>query len=144
VIVRARIILAVAFVLGLVIVSSEFPLGQLMSGRAALGQDRLQLRQLDAENRQLSQQLSSLRQPGTIVGIAHAEYGLVTKGEQSIVVLPSPHDRSADPLRSTTVPSSDLVPTDAIVSPGGVPAGGRGAGFWSRLLQRLEFWRAVP
>jgi hypothetical protein len=43
------------------------------------------------------------------------------------------------------VPKSDLVPTDAIVS--GSASGVKPVqqpGFWSRLVQRLEFWKATP
>jgi hypothetical protein len=145
VIARARAVLAAAFIVGIVIVATEFPLGQLMRGRAAMAHATVQLTTLEAQNRALAAQVASLHQPSTIARIAHAEYGLVGKGERSVVVLPAPRNDAGagGPLRATTVPRSDLVPTDAIVS--GTPASPvKRAGFWSRLLQRLEFWKAVP
>jgi cell division protein FtsB len=149
---RARLALLVALVAGIVITATEFPLGQLMHDRAGNAQASYQLSQLQAQNRALASEVSSLHQPGTVARIAHQEYGLVANGQQSIVVLPSPvtgHNRTASesgPLSSTGVPKSDLVPTDAIVSPGarGASKASRTAGFWDRVLKRLEFWNASP
>jgi cell division protein FtsB len=144
---RARAILAVAFIVGIVIIATEFPLGQLIRSRASLSAATAQLSELKAQDHALDGQLASLHQDATIAGIAHAEYGLVTKGQKAVVVLPSPGASSGGsaPLSASTVPTSDLVPTDAIVSPssgGGVSV--KRPGFWSRLAQRLEFWKAVP
>jgi cell division protein FtsB len=147
---RARIVLLAALIAGLVITATEFPLGQLMRGRAEASQASQQLKGLAAENRALAAQVTSLHQSGTVARIAHEEYGLVSKGQRSIVVLPSrstAHNGSGSgPLSSTGVPKSDLVPSDAIVSPtsGGTQKVHRGAGFWTRVLHRLEFWRASP
>lgn len=141
---RARAVLAAAFLVGLVIVATEFPLGQLLHERAALAQAGAQLGQLQAQNRQLGAEVSALRDPSTIARIAHDDYGLVTRGERSIVILPSPGSggRPSGPLSSTSVPRSDLVPSDAIVSAAGGGSATHQPGFWSRLLQRLEFWHA--
>jgi hypothetical protein len=111
-----------------------------------------QLNLLQAQNRALSAEVSSLRQSSTVARIAHQEYGLVGKGERSIVVLPSPTatrdsgaGSGAGPLNSTGVPKSDLVPSDAIVSPSaGASHPKKTPDFWERVLQRLEFWRAIP
>jgi hypothetical protein len=118
-----------------------------MRSRASLSAATAQLSELKAQDHALDGQLASLHQDATIAGIAHAEYGLVTKGQKAVVVLPSPGASSGGsaPLSASTVPTSDLVPTDAIVSPssgGGVSV--KRPGFWSRLAQRLEFWKAVP
>ncbi len=142
---RARLLLVAAFIAGIVIVATEFPLGQLMRGRAAMSEASSQLSRLQAQNRALTAEVVSLHQDATVARIAHAEYGLVSKGQRSVVVLPLPSAGSG-PLGATTVPRSDLVPTDAIVNPA---VGGDGkvvkrVGFWSRLVQRLEFWKAVP
>jgi hypothetical protein len=104
-----------------------------------------QLSQLQAENRVLAGQVKAMSQPSTVARIAHEEYGLVYKGQQSVVVLPSSTDGSnrGGPLSSTQVPKSDLFPSDAIVAPGAPPKGGvEQKGFWARLLQRIEFWKA--
>jgi cell division protein FtsB len=145
---RARIVFFAGLIAAIVIVATEFPLGQLMRARAALAQGSSQLRALDTENRQLAGQIRSLHRDSTVARIAHEDYGLVKKGQRSIVVLPSPSTSPGDgsgPLSTTTVPTSDLVPTDAIVS--GTASGAKSMkqpGFWSRLVQRLEFWRATP
>jgi cell division protein FtsB len=149
---RARTALLVAVIAGMVIIATEFPLGQLTRGRAAVADASQQLSLLQAQNRALSAEVTSLRQSSTVARIAHQEYGLVGKGERSIVVLPSSPPAgdsgtgpSAGPLTSTGVPKSDLVPSDAIVSPSaGTSHPDRTPGFWERVLQRLEFWRAIP
>jgi cell division protein FtsB len=147
---RARITLLVALVLSAGIVATQFPLNQLLGERSAVQRESRQLTQLTAENRSLTEQISSLHQPGTIARLAQERYGLVTVGEQSLVVLPSAAGRTGsttDPLGSTTVPQDDLMPSDALISPaGGAGSGSVGgqAGFWTKLLQRLEFWKAVP
>jgi len=149
VIARARLLLLVALIAGAVIITTEFPFGELMRGRATTAEESAQLSRLQAQNRVLADQVVSLYEDATVARIAHAEYGLVSKGERSVIVLPSPSAEpgaGSGPLNATTVPPSDLVPTDAIVSPGG-GAGGKPVkqgGFWSRLLERLEFWKAVP
>jgi len=149
---RARIALLVALLVGLVITATEFPLGQLMRGRAEVTEAGQQLKRLQAENRALAAEVRSLHQSGTVARIAHQDYGLVDRGQVSVVVLPSARaardagaGSGAGPLSSTGVPKSDLVPSDAIVSPS--PGAGprrKTAGFWERVLQRLEFWRALP
>jgi hypothetical protein len=50
-----------------------------------------------------------------------------------------------NPLANTPIPSSDLLPSDAILDPA-VPVNqpsGRGPGFWQRVLDRLEFWHSL-
>jgi len=146
VIARARIFLLVSLIAGIAIVATEFPLGQLLRQRAALAQATHQLSALQSENQSLTAQVNSLHQASTVARIAHQDYGLVSKGQRAVVVLPSPSKSgSTGPLGTTSVPKSDLVPTDAIVAP--TPGAGRsatGQGFWARLLQRFEFWKAVP
>jgi hypothetical protein len=141
-----------ALIAGIAITATEFPLGQLMRGRADVAHATQQLTQLQGQNRVLASEVSSLHQGGTVARIAHEDYGLVAKGQKSIVVLPSRvagaqgGPAGAGPLSATGVPKTDLVPSDAIVSPTGpaTPKAHKPAGFWERVLQRLEFWRAIP
>jgi cell division protein FtsB len=148
---RARIALLLALIAGIVITATEFPLGQLMRGRAEVARATQHLSHLQAQNGALASEVSSLHQSATVARIAHEDYGLIAKGQQSIVVLPSrPAGASSTvgsgPLSATDVPGSDLVPSDAIVSPTGTGAskGHQAVGFWGRVVQRLEFWRAIP
>jgi cell division protein FtsL len=147
---RARVALLGALLLSAAIVATQFPLNQLLGERSALQQQSRQLTELKAENRSLAADISALHQPGEIARLAQEKYGLVTVGDQSLVVLPSVAGQagsSPSPLGSTTVPQSDLVPSDALIAPGGPSTGGSGANgesFWTKLVQRLEFWKAVP
>lgn len=147
---RARITLLVALLVSAGIVVTQFPLNELLGERSAVRQESAQLTELKAENKSLAAAISALHQPGTIARLAHEKYGLVSVGEQSFVVLPSVAGEpgsSRNPLDSTTVPKSDLVPSDALISPGsssGSGSGGQPEGYWAKLLQRLEFWKAVP
>jgi cell division protein FtsB len=147
---RARIALLGALVVAAGVVATQFPLNQLLGERAAVRQESQQLTQLNAENRSLTAQIGSLHQPDTIARLAQERYGLVPVGDQSFVVLPSvagQHASSSSPLDSTVVPKSDLVPSDSLISGSGTPGSGSvgtPAGFWSKLVQRLEFWKAVP
>ena len=149
---RARILLLLALVAGIAITATEFPLGQLMRGRAEVAQATQQLTQFQGQNRALASAVRSLHQDGTVSRIAHQDYGLVAKGQRSVVVLPSrvpgagAHGDGSGPLSATSVPKTDLVPSDAIVSPTSpaTSTAPKPPGFWERVLHRLEFWRALP
>ena len=60
--------------------------------------------------------------PAVVGEIAHAEYGLIKPGERSVVVLPATSRSrlrpAANPLANNPIPSSDLLPSDAILDPG--------------------------
>jgi hypothetical protein len=103
---------------------------------------------LQAENRALSSQVRALHDPATIGRIAHEEYGLITPGQRSIVVLPGPAGSSSstpDPLADNPIPSSDLLPSDAILGPSARAAQPlvHEPGFWHRVLASLEFWHSL-
>lgn len=145
---RARLGLAAAVVSAAVIVAVQFPLTELWherSAEAAAAHELAALRRTDAA---LSRQVSSLRDPSTIGRIAHQDYGLVPPGETYEVVLPGPADsRSGDPLADTKLPSSALVPSDSAIAQPATDGSGQSGptrSFWSRLLERLEFWKASP
>lgn len=142
---RARLLFVCAVVLAAVIVGAEFPLGQLLHERQVVAATSSQLQKLQSQNRWLSGQIAQLHQPATVGRIAHEQYGLVQKGESSVVVLPSAGDGGgSDPLSTTHIPSSDLVPSDSLPATPqtGTSTGPPQQGFFSRLIQRLEFWKA--
>ena len=98
----------------------QFSLGALVQGRTTLRTDTTQLMALQAENRALSAQVKALHDPASIGRIAHEEYGLIAPGQRSIVVLPGANGSSGgtpDPLADNPIPSSDLLPSDAILGP---------------------------
>ena len=143
---RARLLLLAAFIGGVVIVATEFPFRQLLDERSSVAQGSSQLAQLNADNRALQTQVNDMKQSSTVERIAHEQYGLVQRGQRSVVVLPGGGTGSTGPLGWQTIPKSDVFPSDSIVSPSGQsgPAPKSSGGYWSRLLSRLEFWKAVP
>jgi hypothetical protein len=145
---RARLFFFAALLIAVVVLVANFPLGALVQGRSAVRADSAQLVALQAENRALSSQVRALHDPATIGRIAHEEYGLVTLGQRSIVVLPGPAGSSSstpDPLADNPIPSSDLLPSDAILGPSARAAQPlvHEPGFWHRVLDSLEFWHSL-
>ncbi len=145
---RARLFFFLALSVALVILVTNFPLGALVQGRSAVRTDNAQLVALRAENRALSSQVRALHDPATIGRIAHEEYGLIIPGQRSIVVLPGATGSSSsapDPLADNPIPSSDLLPSDAILGPSARTAQTvvHEPGFWHRVLNSLEFWHSL-
>jgi cell division protein FtsB len=142
---RARLVFLAAVALAVVIIAGELPLGALAHEKAAIAGSSRQLQVLQDENKSLSQQVSALNDPATIERIAHAQYGLVMRGQRSYVILPSPGDDSsgASPLSTIPLSPSEIVPNDAT---GTAQAGtatksaGHGEGVWAQIENRLEFW----
>ncbi|MHB8245086.1 MAG: FtsB family cell division protein [Acidimicrobiales bacterium] len=151
---RARVAFAAAVVVAGVILAIEFPVGQLVSARSAVSSSGAELAKVTRENRTLAIQVRDLAKGSTIEQIAHADYGLVLPGQRSIVIMPGgqmhtggaiPGHSSAGtsaPLGSTTIPRSDIVPSDSQLSPSVAPPQNNSGGFWQRVLTRLEFWKA--
>ena len=145
---RARLFFFVALLVAVVILVANFPLGALVQGRTTLRTDTTQLMALQAENRALSAQVKALHDPASIGRIAHEEYGLIAPGQRSIVVLPGANGSSGgtpDPLADNPIPSSDLLPSDAILGPSARTAQPimREPSFWRRVLSSLEFWHSL-
>lgn len=141
---RARLVLIVSIVIAFVLVGTKVPLGQLSAESAAAGKYSAQLDKLRSENRALTDQIRQLGSDSEIATIAHAEYGLVHPGQQSLVILPSSQVPSAgpNPLGTTKLGGGQIVPSDSDTGPPVItaPSGGGGSLF-SQVLQRLEFWR---
>ncbi|MGD0984353.1 MAG: septum formation initiator family protein [Acidimicrobiales bacterium] len=145
---RARLFFFAALLIAVVILVANFPLGALVQGRTAVRADTAQLLALQAENKALSSQVRALHDPATLGRIAHEEYGLVTPGQRSVVVLPGPAgslSATPDPLADNPIPSSDLLPSDAILGPSARTAQPpeHEPDFWHRVLDSLEFWHPL-
>ena len=141
---RARLFFVVALLIAAGILVTNLPLGSLMRDRATIAAESGQLATLRTGNRLLSAEVRALNDPATVARIAHEEYGLVKPGQTSVVVLP-PAGRSAgtrNPLVNGPIPAADLLPSDAVLVPS-VPPPTKGAGFWRRVLDRLEFWHSL-
>ena len=93
--------------------------------------------------------MKALHDPASIGRIADEEYGLIAPGQRSIVVLPGANGSSGrgtpDPLADNPIPSSDLLPSDAILGPSARTAQPimREPSFWRRVLSSLEFWHSL-
>jgi cell division protein FtsB len=145
---RARLFFLVALLLAAGILVANFPLSTLLQGRSTVQGEATRLAALRAENRTLASEVRALDDPATVGEIAHEEYGLITPGQRSIVVLPAAAGAGSaarDPLANNPVPSSDLLPSDAILDPGTpvAPPASHGPGFWHRVLGDLEFWHSL-
>lgn len=145
---RARLGFVAAIAIAVVIVATQFPLGELVHARAALSFSSTHLAQLRRENASLGAQVKALQQGSTIEQIAHQEYGLVRPGQQAVVVLPGAHESTgataSGRLGTFKLPSSDFVPTDSLLSPGATAAKpATHEGLWRKVLNRLEFWKAT-
>ena len=86
---RARLFFLVALLLAAGILVANFPLSTLLQGRSTVQGEASRLAALRAENRTLSSEVRALDDPATVGEIAHEEYGLITPGQRSIVVLPA-------------------------------------------------------
>lgn len=145
---RARLFFLAALVIAAVILVANFPVSVLLQERATVRADSAQLATLQAENRVLSSQVKALHDPVVVGQIAHSEYGLTQPGERSLVVLPgstSSPSSAPNPLANNPIPSSDLLPSDAILDPS-VPATQPALpepGFWHRVVAALEFWHSL-
>ncbi len=153
---RARLGLSVAVLLGVALVASQFPVGEILHTRAAAAAASHELSTLQRQNHSLSAEIAALHLPGVIARLAHGSDGLVRRGESFDVVLPSRSARgSAAPgtLGAHKIPRADIVVGEGALDPalasGSGHSNGTGAqrpqpGFFSRFLQRLEFWKAAP
>jgi cell division protein FtsB len=144
---RARMVFIIAVVFAIGAIAVEFPLSELLRQRSELAGLATQLQAVDSHNAVLRSDIASLSQPSTIASIAHQDYGLVRPGQRSYVILPGPGSSAiADPLAMGAIPAADLVaaPTSASVvtppAPAPAPAPLKGS-FWTRVANRLEFWR---
>ncbi|MGH9303411.1 MAG: hypothetical protein ACRDZ5_03245 [Acidimicrobiales bacterium] len=147
---RARLGLVGALALGIGLVTTQFPFAAIVHARSAVTSDAHELSRLQGENHRLSSQVSALRLPSVIARLAHESDGLVQKGERFEVVLPSRAATSRatasgeEQLGISKIPQGDIVPSDAADSPTAVVPSSAKTAFWDRLVQRLEFWKAVP
>lgn len=151
---RARLVLLAAVLLAAAVLVSELPIGSLSRERAALAAAGTELKVLDARDRALGADVSSLERRSTIESIARKEYGLVRPGQREYVVLPAGSARPAGTsslaggIKAPSLSAADLVAGNEAALAGsgiaGVPDPSKSAaspGIWSLALGHLEFWR---
>ncbi|NNN14505.1 MAG: hypothetical protein HKL82_01430 [Acidimicrobiaceae bacterium] len=66
-----------------------FPTTGLLSEHSQLNAAKVQLAQVESENRLLEAQASRLNRASVITKLAEAKYGMVPKGQTGTIVLPS-------------------------------------------------------
>lgn len=145
---RARFAFVLAAVLALAVVVLETPFSTLVHQRSAVAAAAERLHAVKAENARLSHDVAALRRPSTVASIAHAEYGLVKRGQVAYEIPGLAGTRSgSDRLGHAHVPAGDLVPPT--VSPYGAPDATStaphrsSAGLWAQVANRLAFWRSA-
>lgn len=139
---RARLALLAAALFAGAVVVAEFPLSMLLHQRSQIALVSAQLGQLQSRNAGLAGDVKALSQNSTVAEIAHEEYGLVSPGQRSYVILPSNGSPAANDLSVSEIPPRDLVASTPAVATAPRPSTVRGPGLWSRFLTHLEFWRS--
>ncbi|HUY30049.1 MAG TPA: septum formation initiator family protein [Acidimicrobiales bacterium] len=147
---RARVSLLLAVGLATALLVVELPVGELLHQRSQLALVSRDLARVDASNAALSADVASLSKSSTIAAIAHGEYGLVARGERAYTVV-APDSSGAPPagLVRRRIPAVDLVLPSADALLAGSPhrsassADGTATtgSLWSRVVDRLAFWR---
>jgi cell division protein FtsB len=162
---KARLILAGATVLSLVILAAWFPAGALYRQRASLNSATEQITQLHREDGALSQEHKNLSDSSEVDRIARQQYQLVSPGQQPYEILPPTGTATSNaPYASDPGSSAPVAPSAASELPPGTvttttlpvtgtqkadaarsavhPADDSAApSFLGRMEHALEFWR---
>jgi cell division protein FtsB len=137
---RARIALLAAVVVSLFTMVAWLPLSLLVGQHHELASLSSSLRSIESRNKAMRTDVAALSTDSVIETIAHQEYGLVKPGEHAYVILPKAGSSATSGLDPTAIPADDLVPAAQESFPSPTP-GAPEPGFWSRFVDRLEFWR---
>jgi cell division protein FtsB len=141
---RTVVLLAAAGATLAVLVLVVFPTRSYLKERGDMNSATHQLRTVDAQNRQLSDQIGRLNTDAEIERLARKDYGLVKPGEQAYAVLPGALAKSA----AANEPPAAKPP--AAKPPGGnssvgprtqAATGSAHPSFWDRFVDQLVFWR---
>jgi cell division protein FtsB len=145
---RARLVLICTGLVVIALLVLEFPVSELFHQRAELASTSHEIAVINAQNAELSTTIASLRDNATVSAIAHSDYGLIFPGQISYVVLPSANDvpGEADTLAQAPIPKDDVIAGDAnaLLGASSSPSAGStkaSGNLWSRVEQRLFFWR---
>jgi hypothetical protein len=129
----------------------EFPLGELLHQRSELAVATSELAKLQSTNGALARDIGSLREPSGIAALAHGQYGLVGRGQRAYEVL-APASTVGGPVPAlaphaissvdVVVPSAaSLAPASARSATGSADGTSDTGSLWSRVVDRLAFWR---
>jgi hypothetical protein len=130
-----------------VLVLVVFPTRSYLKERGNLNSTSHQLQSLNAQNRQLSNQIGRLNTDSEIERLARKDYGLVKPGEEAYAILPSalagntPTNKT-NKAAPRSQPSAHPPPAQAAPAHTSPPhAAPTHQGFWERFVDQLTFWR---
>ncbi len=146
---RTVVLLAAAGATLAVLVLVVFPTRSYLKERSDVSSAAHQLRTLDAQNRQLTNQIGRLNTDAEIERLARRDYGLVKPGEEAYAILPGALAKNAAASKAAASKPAAAKPASGKPHAGQVPAARRGQaaaaparqGFWGRFLDQLAFWR---
>ncbi|HWC40285.1 MAG TPA: septum formation initiator family protein [Acidimicrobiales bacterium] len=126
-----------------------FPTRSYLHERSNLNSAAHQLQSLNAQNRQLSDQIGRLNSDAEIERLARKDYGLVKPGEEAYAILPGALAKAAAASKAPAAkPGSGNPPVHPAGNHGGhasPPSAPQAAparpGLWDRFLDQLAFWR---
>jgi cell division protein FtsB len=130
-----------------------FPTRSYLHERSSMNSAAHQLQALNAQNRQLKDQIGRLNSDAEIERLARKDYGLVKPGEEAYAILPGALAKNAAANKPPPAKAGPPKPGPAKPAAGNAPAGhpvGRSGqtaappaheGLWGRFLDQLAFWR---
>ena len=143
---RTIVLLAAAGATLAVLVLVVFPTRSYLRERGNMNSAAHQLQAIDAQNRQLTDQIGRLNTDAEVERIARKDYGLVKPGEQAYAILPGALSKGATAGRPPAAKPAAPKPAanhPAPAQPGRAEAARAPAhpGLWGRFLDQLAFWR---
>jgi hypothetical protein len=132
-----------AIVTAIVIVAGWFPASALWHQQAQIDASSTQINALQHQEQSLQQESKTIDSKAAAVQLAREQYQLVAPGQELIQVLPENSAgevtaTSSDPGFQPLVSPTSSAPLTAATS---TPKSSHRAGFVSRLVRTLEFWR---
>jgi hypothetical protein len=127
-----------------VLVLVVFPTRSYLGERGNLNSTAHQLQSLNAQNRQLQNQIGRLNTDSEIERLARKDYGLVKPGEEAYAILPGTLARNtpANKAAPRSQPSAQPPPAQAAQAHTSQPhAAPTHQGLWDRFVDQLAFWR---
>jgi cell division protein FtsB len=140
---RTIVLLAAAGVTLAVLVLVVFPTRSFLQERSSVNSTTHQLQSLNAQNRQLSNQIGRLNTDSEIERLARKDYGLVKPGEEAYAILPgalgnTPTNKAPPRAQPAAHPPSIQAPQGQASQAHASPPH---QGLWARFVDQLAFWR---
>jgi cell division protein FtsL len=129
---RAVRLLLLAMIAVGVLLLFVFPFRTLVDQRHQLSSTQRQITALTKENDQLSARIKSLKTPSQIEQIAHQDFGLVMKGQQSYTIIPKSSPTTTAPVAKTPAAKTPTTKTPTTKTPGQAKKRAHRARRWRR------------